>query len=272
MEASAQSLRFRRMLGTETLANLVGMLGIDWALVTLFGDMTAATLLRTMGWSGTNPRALSNVFAADALPFRFPFVASPLAETDSLSPNYITWVRTALVDDLKANATPFTTPSVLLFRLLTYAALTECWREGRRILLTASAANATDLAVHELNGIVTGTETRPTPWDYLGAPVPSVTHTMTLGHFLSPIRPGEAARTLPPAITDYRDSLAVLETLPTAEARPPVHRNAGPRVEPPRRVDLVTIHRTSRHDAHDHADGHSCRRIWLGRVTQTQCR
>ena len=217
MEASAQSLRFRRMLGTETLANLVGMLGIDWALVTLFGDMTAANLLRTMGWSGTNPRALSNVFAAGALPFRFPFVASPLSETDPLSPNYITWVRTASVDDLKATATPFTTPSVLLFRLLTYAALTECWREGRRILLTASAANATDLTVHELNGIVTGTETRPTPWDYLGAPVPSVTHTMTLGHFLSPIRPGEAARTLPPAITDYRDSLAVLETLPTAE-------------------------------------------------------
>ena len=217
MEASAQSLRFRRMLGTETLANLVGMLGIDWALVTLFGDMTAANLLRTMGWSGTNPRALSNVFAAGALPFRFPFVASPLSETDPLSPNYITWVRTASVDDVKATATPFTTPSVLLFRLLTYAALTECWREGRRILLTASAANATDLTVHELNGIVTGTETRPTPWDYLGAPVPSVTHTMTLGHFLSPIRPGEAARTLPPAITDYRDSLAVLETLPTAE-------------------------------------------------------
>ncbi len=216
MDASARTLRFRRLLGAETLANLVGLLGVDWALVTLFGDMTAANLLRSMGWSGANPRALTNVFAANALPFRFPFVATTLSETDPLAPNFITWVRTASIDDLRAGATPFPAPSVLLFRLLSYAALTESWREGRRILLAAGAA-VDDLAVRELTGIVAGTETRPTPWDYLGAPVSSVTHALTLAHFLSPIQPGEATRTLPPAIVAYREALGVLETLPTAE-------------------------------------------------------
>ena len=107
-------------------------------------------------------------------------------------------------------------PRALLYRLLRYAVLTDTWREGRGILVANGVATV-DLNEHELVGIAPGTETRLTPWNHLAQPVPAVTHTLSLGEYLSPVQPGQPYRVPPVELEALRAALATLEDLPTAE-------------------------------------------------------
>jgi hypothetical protein len=160
---------------------------------------------------------LSAVFANTAKLFRFGFVADvPVSETAPLDPNYITWIRTASSLALAEEAFP-SVPNALLYRLLRYAVRTDMWREARKILLSVGLASADDLREHELVGIAPGTESRPTPAMYLAQPVATVTHGLSLGEYLSPIRFGEPFRTLPDPLVALQAALATLEPLPTAE-------------------------------------------------------
>jgi hypothetical protein len=105
----------------------------------------------------------------------------------------------------------------LLYRLLRYAALTEYWREAKRILTASRTATPAALVERELIRIVPGTEDRPTPWEYLARPVPSVTGSLSLAQYLSPVAAGQPLRTLPEPVVAYHEALAALEALPTAE-------------------------------------------------------
>ncbi len=217
MDASARAIRLRRVLGQDAQWNLLTFLGIDWSGWSATEQSVAAAVLASAGMPGLTARILSAVFADSAPRFRYGFVADgPLSEQATLDPNYITWIRTASVSDLTAQALP-TVPNALLYRLLRYAVLTDVWREGRKILTTNGVASAAAVSEHELVGIAPGTEARPTPWTYLDQPVPLVTHALSLGDYLSPIMPGQPFRTQPEPIVALRSALQTLEGLPTGE-------------------------------------------------------
>lgn len=217
MDASARAIRLRRVLGQDAQWNLLQFLGVDWAGWSDVARANAASVLLSAGLPGLDARVLSAVFADTAPRFLFGFVSdAPLSETAALDPNYIAWIRNASVADLQSQAFP-AVPNPLLYRLLRYGALQETWREGKTLLVTSGVAQATALREPELVGIAPGTEQRPTVWDRLAQPIPSVTRSLTLGEYLSPVQAGQPSRTLPPAIIAYRDALGVLEQLPTAE-------------------------------------------------------
>lgn len=217
MDASARAIRLRRVLGQEVQVNLLAMLGIDGASWADLDRAIAVAVLAAAGLPNLDARVLSAVFADTAQRFAHGFVTeTPVSESQGLNPNYITWIRNASLADLQREAFP-SKPVSLLYRLLRYAALQEPWREARSILLATGLATTEDVREHELVGIVQGTEQRPTVWQHLDLAVPSVTRSLTLGQYLSPIRAGEPARVLPPSVIAYRDALGVLEPLPTAE-------------------------------------------------------
>jgi hypothetical protein len=217
MDASARAIRLRKVLGADAQWNLLTFLGTEWSGWSTSQRALAATVLGPAGFAGLDAPIVSAVLADDAPRFKFGFVTdTPVSQSDALNPNYITWIRNASIADLQGERFS-SMPHALLYRLLRYAVLTDTWREGRRIILANGSAAAVDLREHELIGIVPGTERRPTPWDHFAQPVSAVTHTLTLGQYLSPIQSGEPFRTLPPPLVSLRDALLTLETLPTAE-------------------------------------------------------
>ncbi len=217
MDASARAFRMRKMLGETAQWNLLGFLGIDWTAWSDAQKAIGAAVLASVGVPLGAAPILRAVFADTAPKFRYGFASdNPISETDALDPNYITWVRQASHDALFAEAFP-SIPNALLYRLIRYALQQANWSVAKSILLMAGRATPADLLEHELIGIVPGTEQRLTPWQHLAQPIPGVTHGMSLGQYLSPIKAGEPLRAVPPTLKSYRDALGVLENLPTAE-------------------------------------------------------
>jgi hypothetical protein len=219
MDASSRAIRLRQLLGEDAQSNLNTLLGFGWTGWQAVQEAVAQIVLARIGHPEWTPRVLRSTFAETTHRCRFAFVSDPpLSESQPLSSNYIQWIRTAAITDLQGERVPFpAVPTALLYRLLRYAALTEYWREAKRILIVSRSATPAALAEHELIRIVPGTEDRLTPWEYLARSVPSVTGSLSLAQYLSPVAAGQPLRTLPEPVVAYQDALATLEALPTAE-------------------------------------------------------
>ena len=216
-EASTQEIRVRHALGGDLQRNLVTFLGADSKAWSAEQAQAARDVMERMGHPEWDPRVLKAVYSARPFVLGFPKVTDlPLSETDPLAPfNYINWVRTTSIDDLKNESVPAgnSKPSALLYQMLRHAALAEYARVAFDILIKHNLAVEEDRREPELVDIVPGTETRPTIWERLAQPVPGLTGADSLGVYL--VRTTGAPETAP--IEAYRHSLELLERLPTAE-------------------------------------------------------
>jgi hypothetical protein len=228
MDASAREVRVRRLVGEKTHANLLALFGYPSAGWSALLRTVAGQVLARIGVDPQrNLRILHMTFNPTAPRYHGELVdLAPLSETAPLASNYIDWIRTATIDQLRAQALPAGFPatitSVLLYRFLRHAALAEYHRWAVTLLATfppppnIEGMQAADgWREQELVGIVPGSETRPTPWQRLTSQVvlPTV-GPVTIAAFLD--TDSEDLRQLT-GVGDYRDALAVIAQLPTAE-------------------------------------------------------
>src|SRR5262249_28400689 len=130
MDASAREVRIRGVIGETGTWNLLQLLQLSWDWQTADRKRTAEQLVALGAPPEAEPRVVKATFSQGAPRFFGPFVQSgPLSETEPLADNYIHWLRSASVSDLRDEKTPFTaTPDALLYKLLRHAALSDVFR------------------------------------------------------------------------------------------------------------------------------------------------
>src|SRR5579871_4473965 len=223
MDASAREVRVRRVIGQGTWLNLLSL--FDWpdAGWNAAHQAIGATVLAAAGLApAPRPRVLDMNFSADAKLYNGTLVDTvDLSETGSLGPrDYISWIRGATVDQLHLESLPATIPAdvkqVLLYRFLRHGALGEYHWWGNLLLAQYSPAAIAPWREPELVKVVPGTEAELTPWQRLQSPVvlPSI-GLIDLSAFLD--GDYESQLRALTGVGDFRDALATLAPLPTAE-------------------------------------------------------
>ncbi|MBK9036669.1 MAG: hypothetical protein IPL61_36370 [Myxococcales bacterium] len=216
-DARSREVRTREVYGPAFVANLFLLLGVDGSGAAAARLTLIAQALAEAGLTGLSPRVAELTLGDRALRIgRNWVVDGAVSETAALAPNYIDWVRTAELIDLRRAGAPsnpaFDNP--LLFHLLRQATLVESARVGVDVAVGAGLADAVERVERELHRIGPGTEARPTSWERLDAPVSGVTGGQTLAAWLGdPLSTGEIRQTL----REHRAALATLATVPTAE-------------------------------------------------------
>ena len=223
MDASAREVRVRRVLGNGTWLNLLSL--FDWpdAIWNGIHQTIGASVLTALGLdSASHPRVLDMNFSADAKQYNGTLVdtvdpseSAPLGARD-----YITWIQKATIDQLHLESLPATFPAstkqVLLYRFLRHGALAEYHWWGNILLGKYSATPVAVWKESELVAVVPGTESVLTPWQRFQSPVtlPGIglidVAAFFDGDYESDIRALTGAG-------DFRDALAGLAPLPTAE-------------------------------------------------------
>lgn len=215
MDASARAVHARPMLGPQLQHSLLSALNIAETHWQSALRAIARDVLTSVGGATWNPRLAAMTFADEAHRVSGPFVAASLSETEPLQPfNYITWIRTASLDDLREEDVPAgaSRPRALLYFLLRHAALSLYADVATKVAVKHGAAIADDLRELETPGVGAGGATRPTIWDRLSKPIPNVTGGAPLGRFVL----GDAGPDTR-EIRAFRTALRDLEGLPTAE-------------------------------------------------------
>ncbi|MGH3296767.1 MAG: hypothetical protein ACRDP7_33740 [Trebonia sp.] len=233
MDASSSTFRGRHFLGDHLLWNLAGFLGLPASGVAVWWQQHLAAgrgQLDALGYLDWDPRVIHGALFPSDFPVSSPTVtAGPLSETDPLPDdatlggeqvNYITWLRSAAIDDIRAGNYPGpAVPDTLLYKilrqsvLLDYVTLAQFAQVGDGELALAQTRES------ELVGMTTADGAAPalaevTPWDVLARPV-SAEPSLTWAQYLVALQP-------PPGspfarLAQLRDSMDRLAALPTAE-------------------------------------------------------
>ena len=144
MDASTREVRIRKVLGPDVSFNLFSMLTLNWA---AWGDERARFALemaRVLGRTEAAQRIFTVSYDERSLPFGGGFVTpkrpdgrEPLSEMAPLDFNYITWLRTAPLADLRNETLPagIAKPNTLLYLLLRHALLRQIGDAGDRVLI-----------------------------------------------------------------------------------------------------------------------------------------
>lgn len=218
MDASAREARVRWAMGGDTQWNIFSLFGVDSTAWQSSQRLNLADLLRAIGHPDWTPRLATLNYAASASRFSGPFVATePLSETDPLDFNYIEWLRTASLADIRSESLPDGAPESpsLLYLMLRHAFLREVSAAGDEALVLRGEADSGSLREPELVGIVPGALTS-TAWARLDRRIEGVTGTVSLGVALTD--PSIVTVLAQKArITRYRTALSVLAALSQAE-------------------------------------------------------
>jgi hypothetical protein len=139
--------------------------------------------------------------------------------------NYIQWLLTRTLDDIRAEnfgidaptSKKRQPPAALLYLMLRHALTNSYWDTTTRLL---GNAGAIDLKVRREVEIQHVRKPEVTRWDYFDARLPNVNANLTLGEYLTQLRPidiinGEHAFELR-ELQEIKSALAVLADLPTA--------------------------------------------------------
>jgi hypothetical protein len=228
MDASARQARVRRVIGGGTWLNLFWLFQWPDAFWGSIHQMIGAALLGRIGVDlGLHPRILDMNFSSVSKLYDYQppdghmVDTMPLSEVAPLGPrDYISWLQTATLDQLQGEALPATMPNetrrILLYRLLRHSALTEYhWWTNVLLRQYPLRGPADEWREFEMVGIVPGTEQRQTPWQRFRNQV----NLPGLGAVevaqLMDTDSAELYRLT--GVGDFRDALAVLAPLPTAE-------------------------------------------------------
>lgn len=203
MEASTREVYARRTTGPELLLNAFRLAAVDFTPWLAAHNRISQEVLSRVGHPEWKPRGLHLTFQPQRSRIRLPLVqAGPLSEDGGLQPNYITAIRKASVDQLRTMRSP---GNALLAQLLRQAALLEYDGIATELGIRASVFNPLVRRAPEIVGIAESN--LPTTWARFAAKIPALTGTRTLGEFVLTT----------PAAASYRDTLAALEGLPSAE-------------------------------------------------------
>lgn len=254
-DASAQMAQIRRAIGPDTNWNLFGFTGTEYEQWRAVQQAIARGVLQALGDPGWDPRVLHMSFAAAAYDFSGPLVQKePLSEQEGLPFDYIAWLRTATIEQLRNQAAPPTDEplNALLYLMLRHAILQEYDNRGIDLLAWRELATPIERMEAELVGILPidalkvdadvksqqkvptqavavdavvsddGLVTRRTAWDRFDVKIPGITEEGTVGTLLTDLSAIDRVET--PFLRDllgnlnrYRENLQLLEGLPSAE-------------------------------------------------------
>ena len=244
MDASSMSFRARHVLGDQLLWNLIGFLAVPSAGGAIWWQQHLApgrAQLDALGYTAWDPRLVHTGLSPADFPVASPtVVAAPLSETDPLPAdasfgagqvNYITWLRFAAIDDIRANNYPGpATPDTLLYKVLRQSILLDYVTLAQFAQVASGELELAQTREQELVGIATEppaaraaaqppaaaapAPAQITPWEVLARPV-SAGETMSWAEFLVALQP------LPGSpferLAELRASMDRLALLPTAE-------------------------------------------------------
>lgn len=254
-DASAQMAQIRRALGQDTSSNLFGFTGTDYEHWRAVQQGIARAILEAFGEPGWDPRILYMSFASAAYDFSGPLVQEePLSEHEGLHFDYISWLRTATIEQLRNQAAPPTEEplNALLYLMLRHAILQEYDNSGLDLLAWRELATVAERTESEIVGILPllseegirqpelrraptaqslsvdavisddGLVTRRTAWDRFDVRIPDVTENGTVGSLLTDATAIDRTdipflRDLLGNLSGYRENLRTLEGLPSAE-------------------------------------------------------
>lgn len=235
MDASSVTFRGRHLLGDELMWNLASFLGLPPAGVQPWWQrhlVAGQAQLAAAGYQAWDPRVIHASLSPEDFPVLSPtVVAGPLSETEPLPAdasvgggmvNYIIWLRSASVADLRADNYPGpAVPDTLLYKILRQSVLLdyvtlaqgaqlasgeltiEQTRESELVGIAAPAAAAASPAIEQV-----------TPWEVLARPV-SADQPVTWAEYLVTLQPDPGSPF--ERLAELRASLDRLAGLPTAE-------------------------------------------------------
>jgi hypothetical protein len=219
-DASAREVWIRPLVGPDAATNVATFVGVSWS-ARLAAQSTQVNRLQDLWNGGADvPRVASAVFQPGSARFRFPLVTALSSETAPLDFNYLHWLRTATLADLRAEQVPagVSKPVELLYRLARHGLLLGYRRSAQDLLASVGVLEAGERRETELVGIVPGTEARKTIWNRLDAPLAGVSGGAPLGEFLQgSVTSGAGSTSAAPTLGDQYAALGLLESLPSAE-------------------------------------------------------
>jgi hypothetical protein len=218
---STREVRVRSVLGEDAQWNLFGLFGWGdaWTIWQDQGQQLTLRVLERVGHPEWRPRIGRFNFNPTAWPFRYGLVAEvPLSEREPLVPNYIDWIRTADVPALRAQSVPPPVPVSLLYRLLRHGALLEYHATAFELHLIYASVTLADGREPELLDRA-APPPRPGRMARLERPLPQVSGRAPLQQFIHDPANRALLESLVPddPVTGFRDALAVLAPVPTAE-------------------------------------------------------
>ncbi len=240
MDASAREVRIRSLMGPQASVNIGAFFGLNFDAVRQRQLELAQRLAQRLGRNSVDSLIFSLIFGKTAYAFSSGFVVpkpkpdvlEPLSETDPLDFNYIKWLREApSIEAIRDERLPtgVTPPNTLLYLLLRHAMLREAARTADRILIDeklvdrsltrdrefvgASSSSRTSNAARVAAAPSSTTAASATVWERMAQTVPGVTGNLNLASFVWLDRIAPQTRRL----REFRDYLATLENLPTAE-------------------------------------------------------
>lgn len=224
MDASTREVRVRTVLGEDVQWNIFGFFGWadPWGAWWDAGQRMAGAVFERLGFPEWEPRIKRANFADTAWPFGNKLVSDdPVAEHDTLSPNYLDWIRTAPVPDLLTEMFPSgwtRTPRSLLYKLLRHASLLEYHDASYALLVNYGRAEEFDRREHELIGLP-GQASGVNRIKRLAESIPQLTGNQPLHVFLgNPANAATLRAVLPQQqVVGFREALAALAPLTTAE-------------------------------------------------------
>jgi len=234
MDASSMTFRGRHMFGDQLMWNLMSFLSLPGGGAAAWWQqhlVPGRTQLDALGYTAWDPRVIHGALSPSDFPVPAPTVVSgPLSETDPLPAdasvgggqvNYITWLRSASIADIRANNYPGpAVPDTLLYKilrqsvLLDYVTLAQFAQVGNGELVIQQTREP------ELVGIAPAGPAAPspalaevTPWEVLARPV-SAAQPVTWAEYLVALapQPGSPFERL----AELRASMDRLAALPTA--------------------------------------------------------
>ncbi len=245
MDASARQVRVRKVIGNETWQNLFALLDAPSAFWNAIAQTTGEAALAAAGIDpAIRSRAEDMTYSADGKLYDGPLVdTSAVSEISTLGErDYISWIRGATIDQLRAEVLPPTIPATikqaLLYRFLRHGALAEYHWWGNQILARYATTQVPIWSEPELVAIIPGTEAVQTPWQRLQSYV-TLPAIGTIA--LAALYDGDYETELRglTGVGEFRDALGGVGAPPDRRARAAIHRVTRRRVPPHRRLDRV---------------------------------
>ncbi|MEP6733164.1 MAG: hypothetical protein ABJE10_21150 [bacterium] len=219
-DASAREVWIRPLLGNDAADNLARFLEVPWPTRVTRQRALVADLQDLWGADTRVPRAITNVFYAGVGRFKFPLVSAVLSETEPLDFNYLQWIGSASVSDLRTQQLPdgVAPPTSLLYRLARHGVLLEYRKAAHDALDRFGMLQAGERREIEMVDIVPGTSARPTVWQRLDAPIAALTGNASLATFFHDAVVVGGTQTSDTAhLAEQYVAVKALESLPTAE-------------------------------------------------------
>ena len=219
MDASALGYRLRYGFGPEVLNGFTAFFNLPEG-KSQVNRLSAATwqLLQRYGYDNISPRLLGFGLVEDSARVGSPTVTDgPLSETETLADDYLTWLATASLADIEAEAYPGgTAPGALLYRLLRHSLLTQAADTTMELLLGVEEIEPAQLAEPEIVDIKAERGATLTPGRSLHREIEGVTEPgQTAIAYIDSMQ--ELDATPYSRLDEMRASLKMLAPLPTAE-------------------------------------------------------